>query len=126
MKDFFLVGFGGWIGAICRYYFSQWLGNRLGTSFPYGTLIINLSGSLILGILLGYTLERMGALPREARLLFGVGFLGAYTTFSTFTYESVQLLREGDIGLAFGYVAGSVIVGLLASYLGIILGRLPA
>jgi CrcB protein len=115
------VGVGGFVGAIARYLLSLWVDARMATPFPVATLLINVSGSFILGTLSG-ALE-FSTLPPEIRLTLGVGFLGAYTTFSTFTYETLRLVEAGNAGLALGYVATSVVTGLIAATLGLALGR---
>jgi len=115
------VGAGGFLGAIARYLLALWVDARMATPFPVATLLINVSGSFILGTLSG-ALE-FSSLPPEVRLTLGVGFLGAYTTFSTFTYETLRLVEAGNTGLALAYVATSVVTGLIAATLGLALGR---
>jgi CrcB protein len=115
------VGLGGFVGAIARYSLALFIDARLETPFPYATLLINVTGSFILGMLSG-ALE-FSSLPPEVRLTIGVGFLGAYTTFSTFTYETLRLVEAGDTALALGYVAASIVAGLTAATLGLALGR---
>jgi len=115
------VGAGGFLGAITRYLLSLWVDARMETPFPVATLLINVTGSFILGTLSG-VLE-FSTLPAEIRLTLGVGFVGAYTTFSTFTYETLRLVEAGNAGLAFAYVAASIVVGLAAAMLGLALGR---
>lgn len=115
------VGAGGFVGAIARYLLALWVDARMETPFPVATLLINVSGSFILGVLSG-ALE-FSTLPPEVRLTLGVGFLGAYTTFSTFTYETLRLVEAGNAGVALGYVAASLAAGLTAAVLGLALGR---
>ena len=121
LRSVLAVGAGGFLGAIARYLLGLWVDARLGSHFPYATLAINVSGSFALGLLAG-ALE-FSSLPPELRLALGVGFLGAYTTFSTFTYETVTLVENGAPGLALAYVAASLLVGLLAAVGGLALGR---
>jgi len=121
LRGLLCVGAGGFLGAIARYGLGVWIDARAGSAFPFGTLLINLSGSFLLGTLSG-ALE-FSALSPEVRLALGVGFLGAYTTFSTFTYETLRLVEAGDTGLALAYVAASVLVGLVAATLGLAVGR---
>jgi CrcB protein len=90
------VGVGGFLGANARYLLSGWVASRLGSAFPYGTLVINVTGSFILGFFLAFAEDRLWVAP-SARLLFAVGFVGAYTTFSTFEYESIHLLQNHEI-----------------------------
>lgn len=122
MDKFLIVGLGGFVGACTRYWVSGWAAEKWGASFPYGTLLINLTGSFALGLFLAATTERLLIDPRW-RLLLAVGFLGAYTTFSTYTYESAQLLLTGNWWVGLANLLGSNLLGLLASLLGIALGR---
>ncbi len=115
------VGAGGFVGATLRYAVGMLVDARLGTPFPVATLFINVSGSFVLGLLSG--LLEFSSAPPEIRLAIGVGFLGAYTTFSTFTYETLHLVEAGDGMLAFGYVAASLVAGLAAAMLGLAVGR---
>jgi CrcB protein len=112
---------GGFFGANARYLLSGWVASRLGVGFPYGTYIINVTGSFILGFFLAFAQDRPWVAP-PARLLFAVGFVGAYTTFSTFEYESIRLLQDGELLLSVVYLLGSVVSGALAAIAGIALG----
>jgi CrcB protein len=117
---FVWVGVGGIIGALFRYLLSRWIGERLVVSFPLATLLINVSGSFLLGL---FTRELGIWLPPSvaptAMLLLGTGLCGAYTTFSTFSHEAVILLREGRTSAAVAYVLGSGLFGLAAAALGL-------
>ena len=117
-----IVGVGGFIGANVRYWLGAWIDAQFGLHFPLGTFIINLTGSLLLGFIATITLERALIDPRW-RLAIAVGFIGAYTTFSTFTYESVKLLEAGSYGLAALNVVGSTVLGLVGAAIGIAIGR---
>ena len=123
MDKYLLVGLGGCLGAIARYALGGWAAEKWGAGFPYGTLLINVSGSFVLGLFLAVTASRLPLDPRW-RLFFAVGFLGAYTTFSTFTYETVQLLLANDWRPALAYVGVSNVLGVGAALLGIGLGRI--
>lgn len=112
------IGLGGVLGANARYQVGNWAAARWGTVFPWGTLIINVTGSLILGFFLTLVTERFSGRP-TTRLFVATGFLGAYTTFSTFGYETVGLLQHGDLLRALAYVGASLILGLIAVLLGI-------
>jgi CrcB protein len=123
-----LVSVGSALGGLARWGVGSAIGHLLGTKFPYGTLLINVTGSLFLGWFLTVLGERYvnedGWLRADdLRLLLAVGFTGAYTTFSTFEVESHTLLRDGDGLAAMTYVVGSVFLGLLAVRGGILLAQ---
>ena len=121
MREILWVGVGGFLGANARYLIGAWVGSRMGSAFPYGTLVINVSGSFILGVIMGLVDAR--ALSPAFRLAAGVGFVGAYTTFSTFTYETMRLVEDGSSLLAVVNVAGSLLAGLAATIAGLAAGR---
>lgn len=118
-----LVGLGGFAGAVLRWSVDGWISERNPTAFPLGTLVINLTGSFVLGVLFAWVIER-NVLPPEVRLPLMVGFLGAYTTFSTFMLESWRLVEEGAYALAAANLVGSVVLGLVAVVAGLAVGRL--
>jgi fluoride exporter len=108
-----LVGAGGFLGAIARYVVGMAVARRLGTSWPYGTFIINLSGCFAIGFFLTLASERI--VVHEAwRYLFPIGFVGAYTTFSTYEYETARLVEDGAWGRALTYVGLSTVAGFAA------------
>jgi fluoride exporter len=115
------VGLGGFLGAIARYGLGGWAAARWGATFPWGTFVINITGSFILGFFMALAQYRPWLHP-QLRLLFAVGFVGAYTTFSTYTYESMRLMMDGQFALAALNVIGSVVVGLAAVFAGFVLG----
>lgn len=117
MNRYLLIAIGAALGANARYLVGVWAGNRLGADFPYGTLIANITGSFALGFLLALGMERVQLSP-EARLLLAVGFLGSFTTFSSYTVESVGLWRDAGLWSSLLNVAGNNLVGLLATVLG--------
>lgn len=121
MQAIVLIGLGSVLGASARYAITTWVANRIGVEFPYGTLLVNLSGSFLLGILLAAGSARLG-IGDEARLLAGTGFIGAYTTYSTFAYETVALLRRGKTVAALVNIGGNVILGIAVAAAGILLG----
>ena len=121
MREVLWVGLGGFVGANARYLLDGWIAARLGSAFPYGTFVINVTGSFILGLIMG-TLETHVFSP-AVRLTLGIGFVGAYTTFSTWTYETLRLLENGSVLLATVNVVGSLLVGLLAAMGGLAAGR---
>jgi CrcB protein len=111
-----LVGVGGFLGALARYWVGVAVAGRYGTSWPYGTFIINISGCFMIGFFLTLTSERL--LLHEAwRFFFPVGFVGAYTTFSTYEYETLRLIEDGAWGRALSYVVTSTLVGFGAVWL---------
>jgi fluoride exporter len=118
-----LISLGAVLGANLRYWFGVWAGQRWGTQYPIATFIINLTGSLVIGFFLTLVSERFLVDPRW-RVFFAVGFLGSYTTFSTYTYESVRLLMTGNWSVGLFNLFGSAILGGFAAIVGIILGRL--
>lgn len=126
------ISLGAIAGAMCRYYITLWFAQRFGTAFPYGTFFINISGCLFMGFFTTLALERVATISPEVRLLVATGFLGAYTTFSTYGLDTINLLRDA-FGSALGlhsylaaglYWAGSAILGIISVQLGIILARL--
>jgi CrcB protein len=117
----FWVGLGGFFGSIARYTISVAAAARWGPLFPWGTFVINITGSFILGFFMAFAHYRPW-LHAQVRLLFAVGFVGAYTTFSTYTYESLRLMMDGQFVLAALNVTGSVVVGLAAVFAGFMLG----
>lgn len=118
---YFYVFLGGGLGAVCRYGVTTTVGALLGGLFPWGTLIVNLVGSLLMGLVLGALLplaKSLQLLPESLRLLLTVGFLGGFTTFSSFSMETLTLLRGDSFFLAAVNVVGSIVLGLAAAYIG--------
>ncbi len=116
------VFLGGGVGAVCRYLVTTQIGMRLGTFFPFGTLTVNVVGSLLMGLIMGMlaVLARTsGLLPEQVRLLLTVGFLGGFTTFSSFSLETLTLLRGGSYALAAINIGANVLLGLLAAGAGV-------
>lgn len=122
MMNMLIIGIGGALGAVSRYGIALWVGQRWGRSFPLGTFVINVSGSFLIGLLMTLLAERFSVNP-QWRLLLVVGFLGAYTTFSTFEYETGALLKDGEWAFAMLNVILSVVVGFIALKLGEMLGK---
>lgn len=122
MNRYLLIALGAAAGANARYLIGLWAGNRLGADFPYGTLIVNLSGSFILGLLLTLATGRLTLSP-EARLLLTVGFLGSFTTFSSYTFETINLLREATLWRAAVNIIANNVAGIVCAILGVALGR---
>ena len=122
MMNVLVIGIGGFVGAVARYGIAGWIGQRWGRSFPLGTFVINVSGSFLIGLLMTLMAERFTENP-QWRLLLVVGFLGAYTTFSTFEYETGALLKDGEWLFAGFNVVLSVIVGFAALKLGEVMAK---
>jgi len=110
-------------GGLTRYYLSGWMYGLLGRSFPFGTLVVNVVGAYLIGVVMETGL-RSTLLPDTLRIGLTVGFLGGLTTFSTFSYETFKLLEEGQLLFAFANVAASVLICLLFTWLGIVTVRL--
>jgi CrcB protein len=121
--NFLMVGMGGFAGAVVRYGLGLWIGQRWGRVFPLGTFLINVSGSFLIGLFMPLLTERFITNP-QWRLLLVVGFLGAYTTFSTFEYETGGLLRDGEWLYAGVNVILSVLLGFIALKAGEILAKI--
>lgn len=115
------IALGGALGAPARYEIAQLIRVTPGT-FPWATFWTNVSGAFVLGVFLTIVMERFPP-TRFVRPFFGIGFLGAYTTFSTLAVETATLVKDGDVALGVGYTLASVVVGLVFAYLGIVLGR---
>jgi len=117
-----LIGVGGFAGAISRYLVDGFVVDRTAGAFPWGTLVVNLSGSFVLGLLFAMTAER-AILPADIRGPVMIGFIGAYTTFSTFMLESWVLIENGSYVPAVANLGGSVVLGLVAVLAGLVIGR---
>jgi CrcB protein len=116
-----IIGCGGFVGAILRYLISGWVYTLSGGHFPLGTLVVNLTGSLLLGLVLGLA-DHLVLHPQVA-LFLTIGLLGAFTTFSTFSYETWALVEVGSYGKALLNTAGSLLLGLIAVVVGLTVGR---
>jgi CrcB protein len=122
VETFLLIGLGGIIGANLRYWVSGWAADRFGQAFPWGTLLINISGSCLLAVFIGWSANHIALDPR-VRLFVSIGFFGAFTTFSTYANESVALMRAGDwIGMV-GNTLGTNLVCILGALIGLAVGR---
>jgi CrcB protein len=116
------IGIGGFFGAVARYGINTWLTVRWGAAFPYGTLFVNLSGSFVLCLVVAMISRGVDVSP-QLRLALTVGFLGSYTTFSTFSADALLLFESGHIVRGLGYVIGSVAGSGLTGAAGLLLGR---
>jgi len=116
------ISLGAIAGALSRYYLTQWFIHQFGSNFPYGTFFINLTGCLGMGFFITLAIEK--SLPSDLRLLVATGFLGAYTTFSTYGLDAITLLNSGRFNLAGLYWGGSAALGILCVQLGVMLANL--
>jgi CrcB protein len=119
MRLVLLVGAGSFIGGVIRYMLSTLVHARILTTYPLGTMTVNILGSFLIGLVFG--LSERGNISMEWRLFLATGILGGFTTFSAFSNETVGLIREGQFWVAGSYVTGSVLLGILATFTGIIL-----
>jgi fluoride exporter len=122
VKTFWAVGIGAALGGVARYYLASAIQQRVGPTFPWGTLVINVSGGLLLGVLMRYALATP-SVSAELRALLTTGFCGGYTTFSTYSYETATLLEDGQYGRAGTYALASVVLALVATFAGFVLAR---
>ena len=116
------IAFGGALGAVARYSLGGWVHSSMGMRFPWGTLVVNLVGSLLIGLLIR-GLDGSAVAP-EMRAFLTIGLLGAFTTFSAYTFETVELMRAGQSRLAALYSLGSLGLGIVAVYAGLLVGTL--
>jgi CrcB protein len=121
-RSFLLVGIGGFIGSIARYVVAVAMSGVISSSFPWATLIVNVAGCFLIGVIFAMS-DRGSLLSPEWRIFLTTGFCGGFTTFSTFSYESLRLLQDGEYFYVAVYVLTSVVVGFLATLLGIYLIR---
>lgn len=113
MQKYLLIGLGGALGSAARYWVGATVGSRAGVRFPYGTLIVNITACFLIGFTLTWLGERVEFNPAW-RYLFPIGFIGAYSTFSTYEWETLETLRSGAFALAALYAVGSLLLGLVA------------
>jgi CrcB protein len=118
MNLLWYVALGSAVGGASRYALSMFIQQRASSTFPIGTLIVNVTGSLVLGFVLRYALGSP-SVSAEVRALLTTGFCGGYTTFSTFSYDAMTLIEDGDYRRAAIYIGASVLVSLVATFLGI-------
>jgi fluoride exporter len=122
LLKYVMVGVGGCLGSILRFWLGTYIGNRMGTRFPYGTFVINITGSFLIGIVYAFMTARTQWSPNW-RYLIPIGFIGGYTTFSSLEYETLLTVQDGQFGLGLLYVALSVVVGFIAVWGGVVAGK---
>ena len=123
MQRYLLIAFGGALGSMARYWVGSTIANRMGTKFPYGTFVINITACMIIGFSLTFLAKRADLNPAW-RFLVPVGFIGAYSTFSTYEWETLSTIRTGAFLLAASYAVSSLILGLAAVWGGSVLAEI--
>jgi len=123
LQKYLLIAIGGALGSIARYWVGSTVANRMGTRFPYGTFVINITACVIIGFSLTFLAKRVDLNPAW-RFLIPVGFIGAYSTFSTYEWETLSTIRSGAFFIAALYAVGSLIVGLAAVWGGAAIAEL--
>ena len=123
IKTLFLIGTGGFIGSVFRYLTSVYVNKLLDSSFPYGTLTVNVVGSFVIGLIFGLS-DRFNWFTPEWRYFLATGICGGFTTFSSFSFETINLLREGDWFLGISNISLSLVLCLVATFFGGLLIRI--
>lgn len=123
MQKYLLIAVGGALGSMARYWVGATISGRWGAKFPYGTFVINLTACLIIGFVLTLLGKRAGLNPAW-RYLIPIGFIGAYSTFSTYEWETLSTLRSGAVAMAALYAFASLFLGLMATWVGSVLAEL--
>ncbi len=117
-----MVGIGGFLGSVLRFWMGSFIGGRLGARFPYGTFVINVSGSFLVGMIVTVLATKAHWSPNW-RYLIPIGFIGGYTTFSTFEFETLRLAQDGQMLMAILNVTLSVVVGFVGVWAGAVAGK---
>lgn len=123
MIKYLMVGMGGFAGSILRFWLGSYIGGRMGSRFPYGTFAINITGSFLIGFVLSVLAAKTHLNPNW-RYAIPIGFIGGYTTFSAFEYETLRALQEGQFLAGVLNVTLSVVLGLIAVWMGATAGKL--
>ena len=122
MLKYLMVGMGGFVGSVARFGLAGYLGEKMGTRFPYGTFVVNISGSFLIGLILTVLTTKAHLSPNWGYLA-AIGFIGAYTTFSTFEYETLRTEQDGQFLTASLNIALSVVLGFIAVWAGTLAGK---
>jgi fluoride exporter len=122
LQKYLFIAIGGALGSIARFWVGSTIAGRMGVRFPYGTLIVNLTACFVIGLTLTY-MGRRADLNPAWRFLIPIGFIGAYSTFSTYEWETLSTLRSGAFMLAALYAGSSLVLGLIATWAGSVLGE---
>ncbi len=122
MRLILAIGAGSFIGGISRYLLSLFIQNRIDTTFPFGTLTVNILGCFLIGVVFGFA-DR-GNMSQEWRLFLATGILGGFTTLSAFSNETVGMMRDGQFWYALSYVVSSIVIGLVATFIGIMIVKI--
>lgn len=123
MQKYLLIAFGGALGSVARYWVGSTIASRAGIRFPFGTMVVNITACLVIGFTLTYMGKRADLNPAW-RFLVPIGFIGAYSTFSTYEWETLSTLRSGAFALAALYAGGSLVLGLAATWCGAVLAEI--
>ena len=122
MNKYWMVGAGGFLGSIARFWLGSYIGSRMGMRFPYGTVVVNISGSFLIGLIVTILAQKAHWSANWSYMI-PIGFIGAYTTFSTFELETLRSFQEGEVLFVFLNVILSVVLGFVAVWLGVVMGR---
>jgi CrcB protein len=122
MRILLIVFLGGGLGSLARYLAIRWVTAVVTSAFPYGTFLVNITGCFLIGFLI-FTTEKWGANSLNWRIFLVTGFCGGYTTFSSFSFENIQLMSNQQVFMMLLYTIGSIMLGFLATYMGILLAR---
>jgi CrcB protein len=123
IKTLFLIGTGGFLGSISRFLTSRYFQNNFPSAFPYGTLFVNVTGCLLIGLIYGIS-EKSSLFTTEWKMFLAVGFCGGFTTFSAFANENLALLRDGDFFHFLLYTGLSIFLGLSATFVGVLITKI--
>ena len=123
MNPYLLVAVGGALGSVARYGAGVLVGKAWDSAFPLGTMLINIAGSLAMGLFIGYLARTTPSWQADARLFVAVGIFGGFTTFSSFSLDAISMLERGEVAQAGVYVVGSVLIGIAALYGGLVVMR---